>query len=164
MNINFKELAKTALVVGALAATMGANAFTPQQNAKDMLAACQLPGSVFSYQVGVYSRSTADLVRSIVGSQEKMADVYLKSGACEILNSYAAKVTASTTYDEQIKLADQATEDVTDPLSDALQAGYSQEIKNLFGADMGDPAFSNKTVSQPVVETPVSSYGSGPGM
>ena len=66
MNINFKELAKTALVVGALTATLGAitatlgaitatlgaNALTNaplQQNAKDVLAACQISDSLFSY-------------------------------------------------------------------------------------------------------------------
>lgn len=167
MNINFKELAKTALVVGALTAILGANALTNaplQQNAKDVLAACQISDSLFSYQFVQLNRGVANVIRDAVGSKEKLAEVYIQSGACDVIQSYADMVHPSTSYAEETHLADQAVDSTVAPLVDTLQANYSQEMQNLFGASMVEPDTANApAATQPVVALPTS-YSDGPGM
>lgn len=165
MNIDFKALAKTALVVGALAATMGANAFTNRvqfdSNSQAVLAACQLQSSVFSHKVGVFNSGVADIVASAVGSQDKMMDVFVQSGACEILQTYQAKVNASTTYDQESELADKATDAIIDPLAVALHKDYSDNMMALFGEKIAPPA----TLVQPVSHvSPATGYDNSPGM
>ncbi len=167
MNINFKELAKIALVVGALTATLSANALTNaplQQNAKDVLAACQISDSLFSYQFVQLNRGVANVIRDVVGSKEKLAEVYIQSGACDVIQSYADMVHPSTSYNEETALANQAVDSTVAPLVDTLQANYAQELQNLFGASMVEPDLVNAPAKvQPVVALPTS-YSDGPGM
>ena len=152
MNINFKELAKTALVVGALTATLGANALTNaplQQNAKDVLAACQISDSLFSYQFVQLNRGVANVIRDAVGSKEKLAEVYIQSGACDVIQSYANMVHPSTSYAEETHLANQAVDSTVAPLVDALHTNYAQELQHLFGASMVEFDTANAPAATP---------------
>ena len=165
MNIDFKSLAKTAIVVGTLAAAMGANAFTNRvqfdSNSQAVLVACQLQSSVFSSKVGAFNKGVADIVAATTGSQEKMMDVFVQSGACEILQTHQAKVNASTTYDQESELADKATDAIIDPLSETLRANYAKEITALFGENIAPPASLVAPVSD---VAPATTYDNSPSM
>lgn len=167
MNINFKELAKTALVVGALTATLGANALTNaplQQNSRDVLAACQISDSLFSFQVLQLNRGVSNVIRDVVGSKEKLAEIYIQSGACDIIQSYADMVHPSTSHNETTNLADQAVDSTVAPLVDELHANYAQELQNLFGASMVEPDLLNAPVAAKPAEVVPTSYSGGPSM
>lgn len=146
MNIDFKNLAKTALVVGVLAGAMSAQAQSLNANieasTQAVLTACKLADTPFSFHVSNINRSVANIVHQATGSNEKLATLYQQSGACAVLQTYQKKAAQNHSWAEQLDIADTAVSETLDPLVDALHANYSQEMTNLFGAQI------------PVVATP----------
>ena len=163
MNINFKDLAKTAIVVGTLAASMGANAFTNNtdsltQTSQKILASCQVPDSVYSFHAASFSTGTVALLEKVVGPAN-VADVYAKSGACEILAAGAAEVTGSTSWDAKKAAADKATDVVVGTLGNYVATEYATELVNLFGVQQVHADILDRANQQ---NTPASvSYDSG---
>lgn len=154
MNIDFKNLAKTALVVSVLAGAMSAQSQSLTANieasTQAVLAACQLADTPFSFHVSNVNRSVANIVHQATGSNEKLATLYQQSGACDVLRAYQQKATQNHSWAEQLDIADTAVSETLDPLVDALQANYSQEMTKLFGAQV------------PVVPTPADTVATKP--